>query len=176
MLNCLHIDLTFKLILHILNQQKKHRWLRCHCCPSIVVTNFLAINLHLGIKFQKQWWIEVHDLNSWKYIKKQPCYHQDPIINKPTRFLMEINKGSKRFKVNDKPNERIKLQTPNHSNGDHDASLFGNSQTKLGLFNVVKVVKFELHIDCFTMKFFIIDNLKSTTKPIDFISNMCNMS
>jgi hypothetical protein len=47
---------------------------------------------------------------------------------------------------------------------------------KLGLFDVVKVVKFDLHIDCFTMRFFIVNNLKSTTKPIDFILNMCNMS
>ncbi len=103
----MHIDLT--LILHILNQQWKHRWLRFHCCPSSVVTNCLTINLHLGIKFKKQWQNEVHDLNSWMYIKKQPCYHRDFVVNKPTRFLMEINKRSKRFMVNDKPNERIKL-------------------------------------------------------------------
>lgn len=105
----LHIDLTFKLILHILNQQGKHRWLKCLCCTSSVVTNCSTINLHLSIKLQKQWWIDVHDLNSWMYIKKQPCYHRDPVINKPTKFLMEINKGFKRFMVNDKPNERIKL-------------------------------------------------------------------
>jgi hypothetical protein len=66
-------------------------------------------NLHLGIKFTKQRQIEVHDLNLWMCIKKQPCYHRDLVINKPTRFLMEINKGSKIFMVNDKPNERIKL-------------------------------------------------------------------
>ncbi len=42
-------------------------------------------------------------------LKNNHAYHRDPIINKLTRFLMEINKGFKRFKVNDKPNEKIKL-------------------------------------------------------------------
>lgn len=110
-------------------------------------------------------------------LKNNHAYHWDPIINKSTRFLMEINKGSKRFKVNDKPDEKIKLyKHPIIPMATMMWASLGIHKRSWGYLTSSKVVKFELHIDCFIMRFFIINNLKSTTKPIDFISIMCNMS
>jgi hypothetical protein len=72
------------------------------------------------ISFQHHWWVKVHALCPRMYTKNNLTYTELPIINKLTKFFMQINKGFERSMMDENPNKRIVIPTSNHSSGDHD--------------------------------------------------------